>query len=76
MVSFSSADSLFTAQGWVSNRVIIAEMVKEFGIGKTYVTIQALYDNDRIDQNTAGFLLDVLKSEHCNKKQAAKIVLL
>lgn len=76
MVAFSSFDSLFTGQGWVSNRVIIAEMVREFGIRKTYVTIQALYDNDKIDQQTAGFLLDTLKAEHCTKKQAAKIVLM
>lgn len=76
MVAFSSSDSLFTGKGWVSNRVIIDSMVKEFGIGKTYVTIQALYDNDKIDQQTAGFLLDTLKAEHCTKKQAAKIVLM
>lgn len=76
MVAYSSSSALFTGNGWISNRAIIHDMVKEFGIGKTYVTIQALYDNDKIDQQTAGFLLDTLKAEHCTKKQAAKIVLM
>ncbi|ENH8359195.1 hypothetical protein ABWS47_004614 [Salmonella enterica subsp. enterica serovar Chester] len=76
MVAYSSASHLFTAQGWVSNRWIIQEMVQEYGIAKTYTTIQALYDNDQIDQQTAGFLLDTLKAEHCTKKQAAKIILM
>lgn len=76
MVAFSSSDALFTGKGWVSNRWIIQEMVQEYGIAKTYNTIQALYDNDQIDQQTAGFLLDTLKADHCTKKQAAKIVLM
>lgn len=76
MVAYSSASHLFTAQGWVSNRAIIHEMEQEFGIAKTYNTIQELYNADKIDQQTAGFLLDTLKAEHCTKKQAAKIVLM
>lgn len=74
MVSSSSA--IFNGMEWVSVPAIVHVMVSEFGIGKTYVTIQALYDNDKIDQQTAGFLLDTLKSEHCTKKQVAKIVLM
>lgn len=54
---------------------IIMDMVKEFGITKTHQTIQALYDAGRIDQNTAGFLLDDLKQE-CSRKQATGMVLL
>ena len=61
---------------WVSVPAIVSVMVSEFGIGKTYVTIQELYDNDKIDQQTAGFLLDELKTNHCTKKQAVKIVLM
>lgn len=76
MVAFSSASHLFTAQGWVSNRWIIQEMVMEFGIAKTYNTIQELYNADKIDQQTAGFLLDTLKADHCTEKQAAKIILM
>lgn len=55
MVAYSSASHLFTAQGWVSNRGIIHEMVQEYGIAKTYNTIQELYNADKIDQQTAGF---------------------
>lgn len=76
MVAFSSSDALFTSNGVVSNRTVIYEMVQEFGIAKTYNTIQELYNADKIDQQTAGFLLDTLKAEHCTKKQAAKIVLM
>lgn len=72
----SSSSAIFNGMEWVSVPAIVSVMVSEFGIGKTYVTIQALYDNDKIDQQTAGFLLDTLKSEHCTKKQAAKIVLM
>lgn len=54
---------------------IISKMVKEFGASKTQDTIQALYDADRIDQNTAGFLLDAVK-KFCSKKQAARMILL
>lgn len=73
MVAFSSSDALFTGKGWVSNRWIIQEMVQEYGIAKTYNTIQALYDNDQIDQQTAGFLLDTLKAEHCTKNKRQKL---
>lgn len=76
MVAYSSSDALFTSNGVVSNRTVIYEMVQEFGISKTYNTIQELYNADKIDQQTAGFLLDTLKAEHCTKKQAAKIVLM
>lgn len=76
MVAFSSSDALFTGKGWVSNRWIIQEMVMEFGIAKTYNTIQELYNADKIDQQTAGFLLDTLKADHCTEKQAAKIILM
>ncbi|ARM69675.1 hypothetical protein HOT61_gp088 [Salmonella phage S116] len=72
----SSSSAIFNGMEWVSVPAIVSVMVSEFGIGKTYVTIQALYDNDQIDQQTAGFLLDTLKAEHCTKKQAAKIVLM
>lgn len=54
---------------------IIDEMVNEFGVSKTQDTIQALYDAGRIDQNTAGFLLDDLK-HFAGKKQKARMVLL
>ncbi len=74
MVAYSSSDALFTGKGWVSNRWIIHEMVQEYGIAKTYTTIQALYDNDQIDQQTAG-LLDT-ESRTLHQKQAAKIVLM
>lgn len=76
MVAYSSASHLFTGKGWISNRWIIREMVLEYGITKTYNTIQELYNADKIDQQTAGFLLDTLKAEHCTKKQAAKIILM
>lgn len=46
MVAYSSSDALFTGKGWVSNRWIIHEMVQEYGIAKTYTTIQTLYDNE------------------------------
>ena len=54
---------------------IVMKMVQEFGVSKTQDTIQALYDNDRIDQNTAGFLMDGLK-KFAGKKQAARMILL
>lgn len=54
---------------------IVSKMVREFGASKTQNTIQTLYDADRIDQNTAGFLLDALKM-FCGKKQAARMFLL
>lgn len=54
---------------------IVSNMVREFGASKTQDTIQALYDADRIDQNTAGFLLDALKM-FCGKKQSARMFLL
>lgn len=72
----SSSSAIFKGMEWVSVPAIISVMVSEFGIGKTYVTIQELYDNDKIDQQTAGFLLDELKANHCTKKQAVKIVLM
>ncbi|EBX7861989.1 hypothetical protein DS691_21535 [Salmonella enterica subsp. enterica serovar Bareilly] len=72
----SSSSAFFNGMEWVSVPAIISVMVSEFGIAKTFVTIQELYDNDKIDQQTAGFLLDELKANHCTKKQAAKIVLM
>lgn len=72
----SSSSAIFNGMEWVSVPAIVSVMVSEFGIAKTYVTIQELYNNDKIDQQTAGFLLDELKAEHCTKKQAAKIVLM
>ena len=72
----SSSSAFFNGMEWVSVPAIISVMVSEFGIGKTYITIQELYDNDKIDQQTAGFLLDELKANHCTKKQVAKIVLM
>ncbi len=54
---------------------IIAKMIREYGASKTQDTIQALYDNDRIDQNTAGFLLDEVKM-FCGAKQTARMFLL
>ncbi|NCC17211.1 MAG: hypothetical protein EOM28_12980 [Clostridia bacterium] len=72
----SSSSAIFNGMEWVSVPAIVSVMVSEFGIAKTYTTIQALYDNDQIDQQTAGFLLDTLKAEHCTKKQVAKIVLM
>lgn len=54
---------------------IVMKMVREFGVSKTQDTIQALYDNDRIDQNTAGFLMDSLK-KFAGTKQAARMILL
>lgn len=56
-------------------REIIAAMIREFGASKTQDTIQALYDNDRIDQNTAGFLLDEVKM-FCGRKQTERMFLL
>lgn len=55
---------------------IVYSMFKEYGVNKTHVAIQALYDADKIDQNTAGFLLDNLKSWAHNKKKAKAITLL
>ena len=72
----SSSSAFFNGMEWVSVPTIVNVMVSEFGIAKTFVTIQELYDNDKIDQQTAGFLLDELKANHCTKKQAAKIVLM
>lgn len=72
----SSSSAIFNGMEWVSVPAIISIMVSEFGTGKTYITIQELYDNDKIDQQTAGFLLDELKTNHCTKKQAVKIVLM
>lgn len=72
----SSSSAIFNGMEWVSVPAIISVMVSEFGIGKTYITIQELYDNDKIDQQTAGFLLDELKTNHCTKKQGVKIVLM
>jgi len=73
---YSSSSAIFNGMEWVSVHAIVSVMVSEFGIAKTYVTIQELYNADKIDQQTAGFLLDTLKAEHCTKKQAAKIVLM
>lgn len=39
----------------------VMKMVNEFGVCKTRMAIQSLFDNDRIDQNTAGFMIDALK---------------
>lgn len=75
MVVYSSS-AIFNGMEWVSVPAIVSVMVSEFGIAKTYVTIQELYNNDKIDQQTAGFLLDELKANHCTKKQVAKIVLM
>ncbi|CCI88436.1 hypothetical protein BN79_181 [Yersinia phage phiR2-01] len=72
----SSSSAIFNGMEWVSVPAIVGIMVSEFGIGKTYVTIQELYNNDKIDQQTAGFLLDELKANHGTKKQAVKIVLM
>ncbi len=72
----SSSSAIFNGMEWVSVPAIVSVMVSEFGIAKTYNTIQELYNADKIDQQTAGFLLDTLKAEHCTKKQAAKIVLM
>ena len=72
----SSSSAIFNGMEWVSVPAIVSIMVSEFGIAKTYVTIQELYNNDKIDQQTAGFLLDELKANHCTKKQVAKIVLM
>lgn len=74
-VSYASSTHLLTSKGWVSIVTIITDMVKEFGVSKTQDTIQALYDAGRIDQNTAGFLLDDLKIL-AGKKQAARMILL
>ena len=74
-VSYASSTHLLTSKGWVHIQTIIMDMVKEFGITKTHQTIQALYDAGRIDQNTAGFLLDDLKQE-CSRKQAMGLGLL
>ena len=54
---------------------IISKMVREFGVSKTQDTIQALFDADRIDQLTAGFLMDDLKL-FSGKKQASRMILL
>lgn len=59
---------------WKSTSVIIADMVAEFGISKTHNTIQALFDADRLSQDEAGTLLDVLKMNHCSRKQAARMI--
>lgn len=59
---------------WVSTAAVVADMVAEFGISKTHTAIQALYDMGKIDQLEAGSLLDVLKMEHCSKKQAARMI--
>ena len=72
----SSSSAIFNGTEWVSVSAIVNVMVSEFGISKTFGTIQELYDNDKIDQQTAGFLLDELKANHCTKKQAAKVVLM
>ena len=72
----SSSSAIFNGMEWVSVPAIVSVMVSEFGIAKTYVTIQELYNNDKIDQQTAGFLLDELKANPCTKKQVAKIVLM
>ena len=72
----SSSSAIFNGMEWVSVPAIVNVMVSEFGIGKTYNTIQELYNADKIDQQTAGFLLDELKANHCTKKQVAKIVLM
>ena len=72
----SSSSAIFNGMEWVSVPAIVSVMVSEFGIAKTYITIQELYNNDKIDQQTAGFLLDELKANHCTKKQVAKIVLM
>ena len=72
----SSSSAIFNGMEWVSVPAIVSVMVSEFGIAKTYVTIQELYNNDKIDQQTTGFLLDELKANHCTKKQVAKIVLM
>ena len=39
----------------------VMKMVNEFGVCKTHMAIQSLFDTDRIDQNTAGFMIDALK---------------
>ena len=75
MVVYSSS-AIFNGMEWVSVPAIVSVMVSEFGIAKTYVTIQELYNADKIDQQTAGFLLDELKANHCTKKQEDKIVLM
>ncbi len=57
-----------------STATIIADMVAEFGISKTHNTIQALFDADKLTQEQAGTLLDVLKADHCTRKQAARMI--
>lgn len=79
VITYSGSDALVVRVNG-NNHVksiihIINDMVKEFGVSKTQDTIQALYDADQIDQNTAGFLLDDLK-HFAGKKQAARMVLL
>lgn len=58
----------------ISFRTVINDMVKEYGVSKTHSAIQALYDEDELDQRTAGFMLDVLKAEHCSRKQANRMI--
>lgn len=72
----SSSSAIFNDMEWVSVPTIVSIMVSKFGTGKTYIIIQELYNNDKIDQQTAGFLLDELNANHCTNKQADKIVLM
>lgn len=71
MISLSHVSTL---DGWVSTTAIIANMIAEFVISKTHNTIQALYDAGRLTQNEAGTLLDVLKYEHCSRKQVTRMI--
>lgn len=72
----SSSSAIFNGMEWVSVPTIVSVMVSKFGTGKTYIIIQELYNKGKIDQQTAGFLLDELRANHCTKKQADKIVLM
>jgi len=71
-----SCTHIFNASltSWISTAAVIADMVAEFGISKTHTAIQALYDMGKLSQSEAGTLLDVLKAEHCSKKQVARMI--